>query len=235
MLKIGIIGGLTYASTAQYYLQIAQLANLRLGKAHCVEMVMVSIDPTEIITLIHQNNWPKVSDVLTQLALKLSTMQADLIVIPCNTLHKVATDIARNIPIPIINLIDCVGSYLQKLKLTKVGLLGSKFSMTDEFYGPYLRQNYAIDIFLPSQINQDKLHQLIFTDLCQGHFTIANKNFLAQVCDDMIKTQGCEGIILGCTELPLLLQPNSKQKQLIDTIAVHVEQIVKFALTNQAA
>lgn len=232
MKKIGIIGGLSCESSAEYYLRITRKSNEYLGDHQTVQVMMISVNTGDIINSIHDNNWHKATSILVNASRQLEKMGADCIIIPCNTLHKVAEEVQRNISIPLLNIMNCVGDYIKKNSYQKVALLGTKFTMEDTFYRDYLYNNFNIETDVPNKIDREILHEIIFNELCRGKIKHKSRLFLIDLCRDFYIKNNCQAMILGCSEIPLLIKQDDVNVDLIDTIDIHSDYAVKFAINK---
>lgn len=227
--KVGIIGGLSCESSAEYYLRITRKAKEYFGGHYTAEVLMVSVNTGIAVDAAHKNNWDSIADLMLEAAFKLEKMGADCIIIPCNTLHKVAGRVQKNISIPLLNIMDSVGRYIKRHAYSRVALLGTQFTMEDHFYRDYISQTYNIEIEIPDQNNRNKVHNIIFNELCYGVMKKSSKKFIVNLCHELQAQRHCEAVILGCSELPLLIKSSDVLIDLIDTIEIHSDDVVKFA------
>lgn len=232
MKKIGIIGGLSYASSAESYRLVAEKSNQCLSGFHTAEIVMISINPTEIISTMHSENWEKVTDDLVCIAETLEKMGAACIMMPCNTVHRIANELQQRISVPLINIIDSVGKEIKKKQYQKVGLLGTRFTMENGFYQANLRQELEVDIILPDQVERATLHHMIFNEMCQGNFSEQARSYVTKICNRLYHDKQCEAVILGCTELSFLVHQEEVCVPLINTIDMQAKNAVEFAYEN---
>lgn len=234
MKKIGLIGGLSFGSTSEYYTSIMRLSNSYLGGYQTAELVMVSINPNEIIHAVQGNDWNKAASILISAAKELEVMGASCIVLPCNTLHYLADIIQDAITIPILNIIDCVGRYIEQESFHRIALLGSNFTMENDFYHKKLKNKYQIEVVMPDENTRNRLHHIIFKELCFGKLMDESKNYVIRLCNTLFQNNYCDGIVLGCTELPLLVKQNDVLPSLIDTIQLHVTEAIQFILDKKS-
>lgn len=224
MKTIGLIGGMSYESTLSYYEIINKLTNEKLGKLHSAKIVLTSVDFEEIEECQRKNDWQKASEILTQHALLL---QNDFILICTNTMHKCYENIQKNIQIPILHIAKAMLLELQEQKIDKVLLLGTKYTMQEDFYKQLLI-NSKIDVFIPKSNDILKLNDIIFNELCKGIINKDSKKYL----DDLIaQFPQVQGVILGCTELGLIVKESSKK--LFDSAYIHAKMATLKALENK--
>lgn len=229
MKTIGIIGGMSWESTQLYYQKINQLIKAELGGLHSAKLVLFSVNFAEIAALQKQGDWYQAGLILAKAAKALETAGADFIVIATNTMHKVADQVMAGVGLPLLHIADATAKQLQQAKLTKVGLLGTAFTMEQDFYKGRLFERFDIEVVTPNATQRAMIHQVIFEQLCLGQFSAqAKADFLAVMAD--LREQGAQGIILGCTEIALLVNQSDIELPLFDTTAIHCEAIVDLAL-----
>ncbi|VEJ06582.1 aspartate racemase [Campylobacter lari] len=227
MKTIGLIGGMSYESTLSYYEIINKLTNEKLGKLHSAKIVLTSVDFEEIEECQRKNDWQKASEILTQHALLLQKCRVDFILICTNTMHKCYENIQKNIQIPILHIAKAMLLELQEQKIDKVLLLGTKYTMQEDFYKQLLI-NSKIDVFIPKSNDILKLNDIIFNELCKGIINKDSKKYL----DDLIaQFPQVQGVILGCTELGLIVKESSKK--LFDSAYIHAKMATLKALENK--
>ena len=226
---IGMIGGLSYESTVDYYVRINQRFVSELGGHNTPEIIIVNVNFEQTIQAANEKKWSVITHMFVCAAKKLEKAGADFIVIPCNGLHIVADDVQRHVSIPLLNIIDCVGRYIQGEHFRKVGLLGTRITMENDFYRDRLFTQFGIGACIPDKANRVKLHQVIYNELCYGKFNAVTKKFIKMLCYKL-QEQGCEAIILGCTELPLILQENDIDMPLILTTHIHASDASDIGL-----
>ncbi len=193
---------------------------------------MLSINTEVVIEAASRNEWTKVERILVSSAWKLEKMGADCIVIPCNSFHIVSDKVQEKISIPVLSILDCVGRYIDRNHFSKVALLGTKYTMKSGFYSDYLEDNFGVDVVIPDDFSCEKLHNIIFNELCYGVINEESKRFLKGQCQILSTEEGCEAVILGCTELPLLVTQSEVDSCLIDTVDLHTKYIVQYALKD---
>lgn len=232
MKKIGIIGGMSYESSLHYYERINNIINSKLGRLNTAEIIMYSVNFQEIEPYMRQNNWKMIEKELCDKAKKLENIGADIIVIATNTMHKLADKIQENINIPILHIADCVAKECVKQKIKRVGLLGTRYTMTEDFLKKRLIKN-GLDVYVPNQEKDiNEIDRIIFKELCIGKIEDNSKEYYINVINKMIKEFGIEGIILGCTEIEMLIQQEDLKIPIFDTTQAHINYTVDYILDN---
>lgn len=229
MKKLGLLGGMSWESTVSYYQAINRGVNARLGGLHSAQLVLSSVDFAQIEQLQHRGDWSKTADILTQEARNLELAGAKALVICTNTMHKVADTIEQNISVPLIHIADATGNELQQHSVKKVGLLGTRFTMEQPFYRSRIENNFNIDVITPNARQRDIVHKIIYEQLCKGVICVESRNAYIDIINELA-AEGAEGIILGCTEIALLVQQHHTKVKLYDTTAIHASAAVDFAL-----
>ncbi len=229
MRTIGLIGGMSWESTQVYYRLINQMVNQRLGGLHSAKIVMVSVDFAEIERLQHIDDWQTMQKILSTAAHSLEKAGAECVVICTNTMHKLATEIEQNCTIPLIHIADACGNEIQHGSMVRVGLLGTRFTMEQPFYTDRLYHNFSISTLTPNDEQRQRIHQIIYQELCKGIIRQDSKDEFLQIIQTLVD-QGAQGIILGCTEIPMLIKQQDCQVRLLDTTYLHAKAAVDFAL-----
>ena len=230
MKRVGMIGGLSYESTSQYYLDINKKAMKRLGGYNQLEIILISVNFDEVMYHANRSDWHKICYIFINAALRLEKMGAEFIIIPCNSFHIVADKVQQAIDVPLLNIIDCVGNDIKKRNYSKVALIGTKFTMENEFYRERLLKKFNIATEIPNDKDRNELHDIIFNELCHGMFHNTSKNFIRTLCEELHSKSGCEAVILGCTELPMILRPKDTSVPLILTTDLHADCVVDFSI-----
>ena len=228
MQTIGLLGGMSWESTELYYRWINELVKERLGGLHSAKIVLVSVDFQEIETLQHEGRWDEAGAALAQAAKQIEAAGADFLLICTNTMHKVAPQIEAAIHIPILHLADATAVRIQQKGLKKVGLLGTNFTMEQDFYRGRVEQ-HGLEVIVPAAADRAIVHGVIYNQLCLGKVEDASRREYLRIIDDL-HTQGAEGIIEGCTEIVMLVQQQHTAVPLFDTTAIHAEAAVNRAL-----
>lgn len=228
MKAIGLIGGMSWESSAQYYRLINEEVKRQLGGLHSAKCLLYSVDFQEIEHYQAAGAWDKAGDTLANAALSLQNGGADFIVICTNTMHKVIDQIEEKINIPIVHIADATAKQIQQAKLKTVGLLGTKYTMEEDFYKERIEAN-GIHVLIPSAQERERIHQIIFEELCLGIIEPASLAFYQETIRNLIAA-GAEGIILGCTEIGLLVKEGDADIPLFDTTVIHALATVNHAL-----
>jgi aspartate racemase len=231
MKTIGLLGGMSWESTQSYYRAINQAVREQLGGLHSAKIVLYSVDFAEIETLQVQGDWDKAGELLAAAASAVERAGADFLVICTNTMHKVAPAIAAGISLPILHIADATADELIAQGVTKVGLLGTRFTMEQAFYRDRLVAR-GIAVVVPDQDDRNHVNRVIYEELCLGTIKADSRaRYLDIIC--RLQLQGAEAVILGCTEIALLVQQSDTPVALFDTTAIHARQAVRLALAQE--
>lgn len=230
MKTIGLIGGMTWLSSLEYYKLINKLVHERLGGHHSAKTILVSHDFAEIAALQQEGRWDILTNMMIDSAITLEKAGAELIIMCVNTMHKVANDIVDNITIPLLNISDSTAKEIHRLNLKKVGLLGTKFTMEQDFFSGRLERNHSINVLIPTETERNTIHDIIHQELAIGEFHTNSKEYILEVIENLA-AQGAQGIVLACTELPLLLKPADVNLPLFNTTEIHASSAVDLALS----
>lgn len=228
MKTLGMIGGMSPESTVLYYQIINREVNRRLGGNNSANIVMHSVNFAEIAALQAQGNWQQAGVLLADSAQKLAQMGAEGLVLATNTMHKVADVIQAAVEIPLLHVVDATAAAIHAQGLDKVGLLGTRFTMSDGFYTQRMRE-LGIATVLPNEAQQAEIHRVIFEELCCNRFTDTAKRYYQKVVGDL-QAQGAQGVILGCTEIGLLLQAQDCALPVWDSAVIHALAAVEWIL-----
>lgn len=231
MKTIGMLGGMSWESTTSYYKAINELVREKLGGLHSAKICMFSIDFDEIEKLQHQGRWSETAEILSDAAQKIEAGGADFLLICTNTMHKVAPQIEASISIPILHIADATGQKLLTDGIKKVGLLGTRFTMEQDFYKQRVTDNFGIDVVVPSPAEQTIVHDIIYNELCLGEIKESSRKQYIDIIHKLHQ-QGAEAIILGCTEIALLVQQQQTDIPLYDATAIHAQAAVLKALSE---
>jgi aspartate racemase len=229
MKVIGLIGGMSWESTVEYYRLINKAVKQRLGGLHSAKCVLYSVDFAEVEELQRQGNWPEAAGLLTAVALNLEHGGADFVVICTNTMHKVADAIQARIGIPLLHIADATADAVKQAGLQRVGLLGTRFTMEDDFYRRRLTDQFQLEVVIPDEEDRKTVHRVIYEELCVGKIRPESKAHLAVIINQLVEI-GAQGIILGCTELGLLLEVKDSRVPLFDTTQLHALAAVEEAM-----
>ncbi|BHH85037.1 aspartate/glutamate racemase family protein [Desulforhopalus sp. 52FAK] len=230
MKTIGLLGGMSWQSTLDYYKQINKKVNTRLGGFHSAKMTMVSVDFAGLESAMGTGNWEFCATTLIDAALSVEGAGADCLLICTNTLHKVAPQVEEAINIPLLHIADGAGQSLVKNNISAVGLLGTRFTMEEDFYSLRLAEKYGLQVFTPNSADRATVDNIIFNELCQGEINTNSQAEYLRIMDDL-RNQGAEAILLGCTEIAMLVSENHTDIPLFDTTAIHTSMAVDFSLS----
>lgn len=230
MKTIGLLGGMSWESTVSYYQLINIKIKQQLGGLHSAKIILHSVDFAEIEALQHSGDWEQTGYILAEAAKSLEAAGANFLVICTNTMHKVAPYISSQINIPLLHIADCTGVALTNNKHKKIGLLGTRFTMEQAFYKDRISDRYDIQVLTPTQSERDEVHRIIYEELCLGQITQRSRAYYLSVINSLHE-QGAEAIILGCTEIALLIQQEHTIVPLYDTTKIHALTAVDHSLS----
>jgi aspartate racemase len=229
MKTIGLLGGMSWESTALYYRQINERVKQKLGGLHSARIAMVSVDFHEIEELQENDQWEEAGEVLSQAAHQVEAAGADFLLICTNTMHKVAPQIEAAIHIPLLHIADATAKAVKGQGIETIGLLGTSFTMEEEFYAGRLREKHGLKVLIPPQEDRDIVHRVIFDELVLGVVEDESRHEFLRIMNDL-QSQGAEGVIEGCTEIVMLVQQSLTDIPLFDTTAIHARAAVEMAL-----
>lgn len=232
MKTIGLIGGMSWESTVTYYQIINETVKEHLGGFHSAKIILYSVDFAEIEECQSNGDWEKSADILSLAAENLEKAGADFIVICTNTMHKVVPQIQKRIHIPILHIAEATAEELQKQKIRKVALLGTKYTMTQDFYKEKLVSN-GIEVIIPEEKDIEIINHVIYDELCLGVISETSKKEYLRIMEELGK-QGAQGVILGCTEIGLLIQEKDTVLPVFDTTKVHATKAALIAMQSLA-
>jgi aspartate racemase len=228
MKTIGLIGGTSWVSTVDYYRVINQETNRRLGGINSAKILLYSVNYHEFRLLADAGNWEEQTERIADIAIRLQQARADCILLCANTMHMVADRVQSKINIPLLHIADVTAREIENKKLNKVALLGTKFTMEQTFFTTRL-QKAGIESIIPNTTDREFIHHTIFEELGAGLFYPETKTRYLSIIDGLLQ-QGAEGIIFGCTEIPLLIPPAECSFPVFDTLEIHAKNAVAFAL-----
>jgi len=231
MKVIGLIGGMSWNSSLEYYRLINEMVSRRLGGLHSARVVLYSLDFEEIELAQRESRWHDAASVLSKAGMALKRAGADFLLICTNTMHKVADEVGESAGLPILHIVDATGNAIREQGLSEVGLLGTRFVMAEQFYRDRLKKRFDIDVVVPAEDEQAVVHRIIYDELCQGKIRDSSRQSCLEIIEKLTK-RGAEGIVLGCTELPLLIRPSDVQVPVFDTTRLHAEAAVELALSE---
>ncbi len=229
MQTIGLLGGTTWLSTVEYYRRLNQMTQDKLGGAHSCRLLLHSFDFEELTVHQRAGDWKAIETMLIERANSLVSIGAESILICANTLHLCADAVAAKIEVPLVHLVDAIGEHLVAQNLRRVAVLGTRYTMEGEFYGGRLREKHGIDVLVPTGAEADFVHDSIFGEFARNEFLPATRDTYLSIMRGLAR-QGAEAIVMGCTEIPLLMEGVPFELPLIDTIRVHCEAAIAQAL-----
>ena len=228
MKTIGIIGGISWLSTAEYYRIINEMVNERMGGVNSAKIILYSVNYEEIKTLTFAGDWQGIANMIAGIAQALESAGAQCILLGANTMHKIAGEVQQVIKIPLIHIAAATGKAVQQKQIGKVALLGTKYTMELPFYPEQLKK-YNADIIIPGDEDRQYIHDAIYNEMGKNIFLPSTKEKMLSIIETL-KLQGAEGVILGCTEIPLLIKQSDCSIPVFDTTQVHAAAAVEFAL-----
>ncbi len=234
MRTIGLLGGMSWESTVPYYQIINRTIARKLGGLHSAKLLLYSVDFAEVERLQHAERWVEAGSLLADAALMLQNAGADFLVLCTNTMHRVAADIEARVRIPLLHIADPTAQAIRASGLSSVGLLGTRFTMEQDFYRGRLERNFGLTIHVPEESSRKLVHEIIYSELCRGIISESSRQDFRQVVSELV-VMGAEAVILGCTEIGLLLRPGDVSVPLFDTTGLHAEAAGMFALDRQSA
>ncbi len=233
MKTIGLLGGMSWESTALYYRWINEGVNEKLGQLHSAKLVMISVDFQEIEHLQHAHRWEKAGRLLAAYARQIQVAGADFLLLCTNTMHKVADAIEEAIDIPFLHIADATAEAIKQRGISTVGLLGTRFTMEEAFYAQRLQEKHGLTVLVPEEADRDLIHRVIYQELVKGIINERSRNEYLTIIHRLIQ-RGAEGIIAGCTEIGMLIQQQHIPVPLFDTAYIHARRAVEMALGEPA-
>lgn len=230
MKTIGLLGGMSWESTVHYYQIINEEVKNKLGGLHSAKIILYSVEFAEIENYQSSNQWKKCGEILGRAAKKLEDAGADFILICSNTIHKVTSQIASMIQIPVVHIADATADELKTCHIKRVGLLGTRYTMKQDFYKDRLSDR-GIEVIIPDDVDVDVVNRIIFEELCVGKINEKSRKIFQKIIEKMQK-KGAEGVILGCTEIGLLIHQSDVSVPIFDTTVIHAKKAVQIALTD---
>jgi len=226
---IGLIGGMSWESTVPYYRIVNETVKQRLGGLHSARVVLYSVDFDEIERLQHSDQWTVAGERLADAARAIERAGAECVVLCTNTMHKVAPQIEAAVRIPLLHIADATAAEIKSAKVSTVGLLGTRFTMEQGFYKDRLQRDHGLRVVIPHADDRAVVHRVIYEELCLGNVVDASRGEYRRVMDDLVR-QGAQAIILGCTEITLLVQAADSAVPLFDTTRIHARKAAEWAL-----
>ncbi len=234
MKTAGLLGGMSWESTVSYYQTINRVVGKRLGGLHSAKILLYSVDFHDVEKLQRADRWEESGELLAKAARALESAGAEFLVLCTNTMHRVAPLIEASVSIPLLHIADATAESISAAGLTQVGLLGTRFTMEQEFYRGRLEERHGLKVVVPSEPDRESVHRIIYDELCRGQILEASRSEYRRVVLDLV-ARGCEGVVLGCTEIGLLLRPSDAPVPLFDTAEIHAEKAASYALGEEAA
>jgi aspartate racemase len=231
MKTIGLIGGMSWESSLEYYRIINESTKQKLGGFHSSKCILYSVDFEEIERLQHQGKWDELTEIMVRAAQSLERAGADLVVICTNTMHKMADDVQACINIPLLHIVDATAKEIQLQNLQTVGLLGTKFTMEQDFYRGRLSEKFGLKVLIPDCDEREIVHRIIYDELCLGQIKESGRAEFIRIINNLVQ-RGAEGIVLGCTEIPLLVKQKDVAVPIFDTTTIHANDAVRAALAR---
>jgi len=229
MKTIGLIGGMSWESSIEYYRIINQVVQKKLGGVHSAKIVLMSLDFAEIEDLQNSGDWEEATRIMVEAARRVEKGGADLILICTNTMHLMAEEVQEKINIPLLHIADATAQAVKQKGLNTIGLLGTRFTMEKEFYRGRLETHHQLMVLIPDQEQREKVHQVIYEELVQGIIDDDSLKIYQEVIDSLVE-RGAQGIVLGCTEIGLLVKPEDVLVPVFDTMEIHALAAVEAAL-----
>jgi aspartate racemase len=230
MKTIGLIGGISWLSSAEYYRLMNEMVNERMGGVHSAKIILYSVNYEEIKNLTFAGDWQAIAKMISSIAKNLENAGADCILLGANTMHKIAGEVQQAISIPMIHIATETGKAIQKQQLKKVALLGTKYTMELGFYQQQL-EKYNITTIIPNEEDRQYIHNAIYNEMGKNIFLPATKEKILSIINALTK-EGAEGVILGCTEIPILIKQSDCSIPVFDTTLIHATAAVEFALNK---
>ncbi|PSN15863.1 aspartate racemase [filamentous cyanobacterium CCT1] len=229
MKTIGLIGGMSWESSLEYYRILNQTTRAKLGGLHSAKIVLFSVDFADLAAMQHEGHWDGISAILVEAAQQLQMAGASMVLLCANTMHLLSDDIEACISVPLVHIADVTAAVIKAQGLGRVGLLGTKFTMEQDFYRQRLIDRHGLEVLIPNESSRTAVHQIIYDELCQGQFKPDSRRAVLAICQELAAA-GAEGVILGCTELELLVKDAAAAVPLFPTTRIHAETAVALAL-----
>lgn len=229
MKTIGLIGGMSWESSLEYYRIINETVKEKLGGLHSARSIMYSVDFEEIEELQHKAKWDEATELMIDAAQRIEKGGADFVIICTNTMHKMADEVQKSIKVPFLHIADATAEKIKEQGLKRVGLLGTRFTMEEDFYKGRLGEKHGIEVIIPDKGERLIVHDIIYKELCLGEIRDLSKEKFKKIIKNLT-ANGAEGIVLGCTEIPLLVKQEDCEVPLFDTTRIHARFAVEYAL-----
>ena len=231
MKTVGLIGGMSWESTSEYYKKINEGIKEQLGGFHSGKILMYSFDFDEIEALQHKNQWDELTEMLVDAGTRLKKAGADFLAICTNTMHKVADEVAEKTGLKVLHIADVTAEAIIQKNKNIVGLLGTDFTMSEDFYKKRLNDKYNIEVMIPEKKERERVHRVIYDELCCGIIKRESKLEFIRIINNL-KESDIEGVILGCTEIPMLIKQGDVAAEIFDTTEIHSKAAVDYAINE---
>ncbi len=232
MKTIGMIGGMSWESTLEYYRIVNETVKEKLGGFHSAKCVLYSVDFEEVERLQHRGEWGLLTQLMISAAKKVEKSEADFVLICTNTMHMMADEVRDAIHIPLLHIVDVTAEAIGAKGHKKVGLLGTKFTMEQDFYRGRLQEKYGYEVLIPDDKERQVIHDILYSELCLGEIREVSKNKFKDIIHSLIE-RGAQGVILGCTEIPLIVDQKDYAIPLYDTTTLHARAAVEYAIRQE--
>ena len=229
MKTIGLLGGMTWHSTLEYYRLINAGVQARLGGSHSAQCILYSVEFAEVERLQNAGDWDTLAGFMAQAAMRIEQAGADFLLICANTMHRLDGAVEAAVSIPLLHIADAAAGEIRKQGLQTVGLLGTRFTMEQDFYRNRLEKQHGLEVLIPGAEERKTVHDIIYQELGRGIISETSRDVYKSIIHNL-HTRGAEGVILGCTEIPLLIRPEDYSLPLFDTTAIHAAAAVEWAL-----
>jgi len=229
MKTIGMIGGMSWESSLEYYRIVNETIKEELGGFHSAKCVLYSVNFEEVEKLQHQGDWESLTRLMIDAAQRVKKAGADFLVICTNTMHKMADEVQDATRIPLLHIVDVTAAAIRANGQTRVGLLGTKFTMEQDFYKGRLNQKHRMDVLIPDDKERQVIHDILYDELCLGDIKDLSREKFKDIIQGLVR-RGAQGVILGCTEIPLIVSQKDYEIPLYDTTTLHAKAAVAFAL-----
>lgn len=230
MKTMGLIGGMSWESTLEYYRIINETMKAKLGRFHSAKLLLYSVDFDQVEILQHQGKWEELTAIMIDAARRVKKGGAEFLLICTNTMHKMAEEIENETEIPLLHIVDTAAEEIKSKNIRKAGLLGTKFTMEEDFYKNRLRRKHNIDVIIPEEEERETIHRILYSELCLGEIKDISRGAFRKIIENLVGN-GAEGIILGCTEIPLLVRQEDHKIPLFDTTSIHAKAAVEYAVS----
>jgi aspartate racemase len=231
MKTIGLIGGMSWESTVEYYRILNEAVKEKLGGLHSARCVIYSLEFQEIEERQQRGAWVELTGMMIDAARRLEKAGAGLLLIGANTMHRMADEVQASISIPLIHIVDAAAAAVKQRSLTKVGLLGTRYTMEQDFYAGRLSRSHGLEVMIPEAEERELIQRVLYQELCLGVLNDASRKAFVKIMENLV-AGGAQGIVLGCTEIPLLVNQNDMAVPVFDTTELHARKAVELALAN---